>query len=79
MTYDDMMVILKIQEMTCEKFGDIAVKKNYLSRNQVDELLREQSDSYLHFGEALVKSGSISPETLREQLEEYHKSKKITS
>lgn len=70
--------ILVIQEETQDKFGEIAVRKKYLTKEQVDELLREQSDSYLYFGDALVRIGVITQETLTVQLREYHALQKIT-
>jgi hypothetical protein len=30
LTYDDMMRILMMQEITCEKFGEIAIKKKII-------------------------------------------------
>ena len=42
LTDDDILRVLVIQEDTCERFGEIAVKEEYLTREQADDLLREQ-------------------------------------
>jgi hypothetical protein len=45
---------LAIQEETRDKFGEIAVREKYLTKGQVEQLLKEQEDNYIFFGEALV-------------------------
>ena len=64
-----------MQEETCEKFGEIAVRENYLTKEQVDELLKQQSDSYMYFGEALVRIGVISDEDIISELKEFNRPK----
>jgi hypothetical protein len=39
----------------------------------VEELLKEQEDTYIFFGEALVRIGAISEEQLIEQLKEFNR------
>ncbi|MFA4918459.1 MAG: hypothetical protein WC581_04320, partial [Thermodesulfovibrionales bacterium] len=73
LTDDNILRILVIQEETREKFGEIAVREEYLTKEQVDELIKEQSDAYMFFGEALVKMGVISEEEVIKQLKEYNK------
>jgi hypothetical protein len=63
---------LVIQEETNEKFGDIAVREKFLTEGQLEELLKEQEDTYIFFGEALVQIGAISEEQLIEQLKEFN-------
>jgi len=41
----------------------------------VEELLKEQEDSYIFFGEALVQIGAISEEQLIEELKNFNKLK----
>lgn len=57
------------------KFGVIAFRENLLSRAQVEMLLQEQKDSYIYFGEALVKIGFISEAQLIEELKEFNRLK----
>jgi hypothetical protein len=63
---------LVIQEETNEKFGDIAVREKFLTKEQIEELLKEQEDTYIFFGEALVQIGAISEKQLLEQLKEFN-------
>jgi len=57
LTYDNILRVLIIQEETGGKFGEIAVKENCLTKEQLASLLKEQEDSYIFFGEALVQIG----------------------
>jgi hypothetical protein len=66
---------LIIQEDSCEKFGEIAVKEGYLTEAQVEELLKTQEDNYLFFGEAMVQLGIFSTEQLIEELKEFNRMK----
>ncbi len=54
---------------------EIAVRENYLTKEQVDELLKQQSDSYMYFGEALVRIGVISDEDIISELKEFNRLK----
>jgi hypothetical protein len=63
---------LVIQEETNEKFRDITVREKFLTKGQIEELLKEQEDTYIFFGEALVQIGAISEEQLIEQLKEFN-------
>ena len=63
-----------IQEQTGDKFGEIAIKEKFLTKEQVDEILKEQRESYMYFGEALVKIGAMSYDEVIKQLKEYTES-----
>jgi hypothetical protein len=66
---------LIIQEETSEKFGEIAVREKYLTKEQLEKLLKEQEDSYIFFGEALVQTGAISEEEIIKQLKKFNELK----
>ena len=72
---DDIQKILIIQEDTYEKFGEIAIREKYLTKEKVEALLKEQADNYIFFGEALVQIGAISEEQLMEELKEFNRLK----
>jgi len=76
LAHEDILRILVIQEETKEKFGEIAIKEKYLSKEQVDDLLKEQMDSHIFFGEALVQIEAISQEELAKQLKKFDLIKK---
>lgn len=61
--------------MTCLQVCEIAVREWLLTEKQTNELLREQQDNDLFFGEALVKLGAISEETLMEHLNIFNRMK----
>jgi hypothetical protein len=71
LTDDDILRILVIQEETRERFGGITIREKYLSKEQVDQLLKEQSDSYMYFGEALAKIEALSYDEVIKQLQEF--------
>jgi len=64
MTKMDNLKILMIQNKTEERYGDIAVEKKYLTREQVEELFRIRGSETTPLGKMLVRQGSISREKL---------------
>ncbi|MEZ6184242.1 MAG: hypothetical protein R3F62_04425 [Planctomycetota bacterium] len=60
------------QARTDKQFGQIAVERGFLSRAQLDELLREQSEARILLGEALIQRQSITREELNLALINYH-------
>ena len=54
-----------------ERFGEVAVKRGFLTRHQLDELLREQKEARVLIGDALVRDGAIDSETLAVAVEQY--------
>jgi len=53
-----------------EQFGVIALRENLLTAEQLKTLLKEQEDSYIFFGEALVQPGAILEQDVVLYLEE---------
>jgi hypothetical protein len=73
---DDVAMILALQEHDPDrKFIELAVEQEMLSPEDVERLLREQEDSHLFFGEALVKLGSLTREELQRELAEFDEAK----
>lgn len=73
---DDVAMILALQEHDPDrKFIELAVEQEMLSPEDVERLLREQEDSHLFFGEALVKLGSLTREELERELAEFDEAK----
>jgi hypothetical protein len=64
-----------MQEDTYERFGEIAAREGYLTKGQVEELLKEQDDSYILFGEALVSIGAVTEKELIRHLKDFNKLK----
>ena len=42
-----------------------------MNEEQLEDILQEQEDSYISFGEALVQIGAMSEEEVMEQLKEF--------
>ena len=64
MTKMDNLKILMVQNKTNERYGDIAVEKKQLTRDQVEELFRIRESETTPLGKMLVRLGSISREKL---------------
>ena len=53
MTQDETEKVHKLQAVTDKRFGDIAVEKEYLTREDVEMLLNKQENAYLAFAQVL--------------------------
>ncbi|MGE0711365.1 MAG: hypothetical protein AB7N76_30430 [Planctomycetota bacterium] len=66
------LLIVHAAQLTSEdRFGEIAVKRGFLSRYQLDELLREQKEARILIGDALVRHGAVTADTLAVAAEQY--------
>ena len=59
MSERQVLIVHAQQARTDKQFGQIAVERGFLSRAQLDELLREQSEARILLGEALIQKGAI--------------------
>lgn len=76
MDKEDVAMVLTLQEHNPErKFIELAVEQEVLSPEDVEKLIREQEDSHLFFGEALVELGSLTREELERELAEFDEAK----
>jgi CheY-specific phosphatase CheX len=64
-------VIRTEQRRSDRLFGEIAVLKGFLSRQQLDDLLREQKEARVLLGDALVKQGYLSWEQVASAYKAY--------
>jgi hypothetical protein len=65
-------MILIFQEESGKRFGEIAVGMGFLTEIKLEQLLGDQKEHYMYFGEALVKLGVISMQEMTKYLEEFH-------
>ena len=72
MSERQVLIVHAQQARTDKQFGQIAVERGFLSRAQLDELLREQSEARILLGEALIQRQSVSREDLNLALINYH-------
>lgn len=59
------------QRRSDQRFGEIAVRLGFLTRGQLDDLLREQKEARVFLGEALVQGGTLTREQLDQALADY--------
>ena len=67
-----------LQTMQDMKFGDVAVSMNYLSREQLDALLRKQGNGYLRFVQLLMDEKILTLDEIQEHLNNFRKREKLT-
>jgi hypothetical protein len=68
---EDVQRILVVQEEEMSSFGDIALELGILTREQIDEVVGDIKQDYIHIGEALVSAGAIDQETKDKKLKEF--------
>ena len=56
---------------TEDRFGEVAVRRGFLTRHQLDELLREQKEARILIGDALVRAGAVDADTLAVAVQQY--------
>jgi len=69
MSKEDVATVIMEQKHTDLQFGEIAVKLNILTLEQVEEILTLQRNDHVLIGEAIVKKGFITEELLGRQLD----------
>ncbi len=53
------------------EFGEIAIEGKFLTKETLEEVLKEQKETRIYIGESLVKIGALSSGKLDEMLKEY--------
>ena len=71
MTAPEVDEVCFIQTREDKRFGEIAVERNYLFDDQLEDLLDTQNSNYLLLGQALIDLGILSNEDLEGYLIEY--------
>ena len=67
-----------LQTMHDMKFGDIALSMNYLTEEQLEELLKKQGNGYLQFVQLLTDEGILTLDEIQEHLNNFRKNEKLT-
>ena len=77
-TAKEVLIILTEQRNSenKSKFGDIAVNKGILKREDIERLFKIQEEKAELLGNVLINIGAISPPKLLKALREYNSSKK---
>lgn len=63
----------ELQKHEDRRFGDIAIEKGYLKREDVEYLLKLQGNPYIKFVQALTEKNIMTLEQIEEALEEFKK------
>ena len=71
MTASEVDEVCFLQTREDKKFGEIALRRNYLFESQLDELLKAQIPDYLLLGQTLVDMGCLTNSDLEELMVSY--------
>lgn len=63
----------ELQKVKDRRFGDLAIEKGYLLKEEVDYLLNLQGNSYLKYIQTLIEMNIMTMEQIESTLEEYKK------
>lgn len=78
MTEEQAAEVNMLQQQQDKRFGDIAIEKGYLTADDVADLLDGQGDSYLLYVQAVIESGLMDLDGLKEYLQAYRKAKHLS-
>lgn len=78
MTEEQAAEVNLLQQQQDKKFGDIAIEKGYLTEDDVADLLDGQGDAYLLYVQAVIESGLMDLDGLKEHLQAYRKAKHLS-
>ena len=78
MTVEQAEEVNQLQHQEDKRFGDIAIEKGYLTEDDVADLLDGQGDSYLLYIQEIIESGIMDLDSIKEHLQAYRKSMKLT-
>lgn len=67
---DNVRILLE-HVRTRKRYGDIAVEKGFLTREQIDEVLKVQSIDNIMLGKILVRDGALTRKQLIHALRNY--------
>ncbi|MFH1239539.1 MAG: response regulator [bacterium] len=72
LTEEQVKEIRDIQRQFLDKsFGEIAVEKNFLKQETLEDIIREQRKNQIYLGEALVSIGALSINGVTQELQNY--------
>ena len=72
LTEEQVKEIRDIQRQFLDKsFGEIAVEKNFLKQEILEDIIREQRKNQIYLGEALVSIGALSINGVTQELQNY--------
>lgn len=79
MTQEEADKINKLQATMDKRFGDIAVERKYLTKGQVEALLRKQGSAYLAFAQALENLQLMTVEQLEQYMVDFRHDHQFTA
>ncbi len=79
MTQEEADKINRFQFAVDKRFGDIAVEKKYLTKGQVEALLKKQGNAYLAFAQALENQQLMTVEQLEQYMVDFQHDNQFTS
>lgn len=77
MTASEVDEVCFLQTREDKRFGEIAIERNYLFEDQLNDLLKSQNPDYLLLGQALVDNGVLSNTDLETLLVNYQSENQI--
>lgn len=78
MTEEQAAEVNLIQQQQDKRFGDIAIEKGYLTEDDVADLLDGQGDSYLLYIQAVLESGLMDLDEIKDHIQAYRKAKHLS-
>lgn len=79
MTQEEADKINKLQAVMDKRFGDIAVDRRYLTKGQVEALLKKQGNAYLAFAQALENLQLMTVEQLEQYMVDFQHDNQFTA
>ena len=77
MTAAEVDEVCFLQTREDKRFGEIALERNYLFEDQLEDLLKSQNPDYLLLGQALVDAGALTNNELEALIVEYQEESEI--
>ncbi len=78
MTQEEADKVNRLQATMDKRFGDIAVERKYLTKGQVESLLKKQGNAYLAFAQALENQQLMTIEQLEQYMVDFRHDNQFT-
>lgn len=78
MTQEEADKVNRLQAVMDKRFGDIAIEKGYLTKGQVEALLKKQGNAYLIFAQALENQDLLTIEQLEQYMIDFQRDNQLT-